>query len=389
MKNILVIANCLPVDEYGGDIRIFNAIKGLSKDNKITLLSLRKKNQAEDLSKLKEFCEVIIAPSFVGEFLKESFFTFIKVIFVKIFFQFLEWLNLAPNLITTHRAQVYFLKRQLRKLLVLHDFDIIEVEQSYLGNVLKNLKTNSVKIIDFIDVNYEKPKNIVSKKLLFLYEKNLAKIYDSALVCSEIEKDRIKNFGFKNIIIVPNGVDTKYFNLSDKNNRKRSLVFVGDLTYYPNKEGIEYFLKNVYPILPGDINIDIIGKYNKKDFQQEKKYKNVVFHGFKEDIRDYLQGSIFFCPIVSGGGTRLKILTAFASGCPVISTSKGAEGIKYSEDKDIFIADTPEIFKEKVEIFLNNPEIYNKISKNSRKTSLSYDWDIILNKYCQDLNALF
>ena len=390
MKNILIISNCPPIGQYGGDIRIFNMIKGLSKNNKVTLLSLRKKNQAEDLSKLKEFCEVVIAPSFAGEFLKESYFSFIKIVFIKIFFQILEWLNLAPSLITIHRAQVYFLKRQLKKILVLRNFDIIQAEQSYLGNVLKDVKTASAKkIIDFIDVNHGKIGNIASQKLMLIYEKKLAKVYETALVCSEIEGERIKNFGFKDIIIVPNGVNTKYFNLSDKNVRKRNLVFIGSLDYYPNKEGIEHFFKNIYPILSGNINIDIIGRYNQKDFQQEKKCKNVTFHSFKEDIRDYLQGSIFFCPIISGGGTRLKILTAFASGCPVVSTSKGAEGIKYLENKDIFIANTPEIFKEKIEILLSNPEIYNKISKNSRKTSLSYDWDVILNKYCQDLDTLF
>jgi glycosyltransferase involved in cell wall biosynthesis len=53
-------------------------------------------------------------------------------------------------------------------------------------------------------------------------------------------------------------------------------------------------------------------------------------------------------PILNGGGTKLKVLEAFANHCPVISTSKGIEGLNVTKENEVLIANTANDFKEAI-----------------------------------------
>jgi glycosyltransferase involved in cell wall biosynthesis len=68
---------------------------------------------------------------------------------------------------------------------------------------------------------------------------------------------------------------------------------------------------------------------------------NIIVTGMVDDVRPYLAAAtVMAVPLVHGGGTRLKILEAFAAGCPVVSTRKGAEGISVTDGKNILLRDS-------------------------------------------------
>ena len=94
-------------------------------------------------------------------------------------------------------------------------------------------------------------------------------------------------------------------------------------------------------------------------------------------------------PLRIGGGTRLKILEAMALGTPVISTSKGAEGLDVISGKHILIADTPSEFSSQAIHLLKNPELRDRLVVNARQlVEKRYDWIEIEQKFCANIENI-
>ena len=90
---------------------------------------------------------------------------------------------------------------------------------------------------------------------------------------------------------------------------------------------------------------------------------------------------IMIVPLLSGSGLRVKIIEGMACGKTIISTSLGAEGIEYTNGKNILIADTPKDFIEQLKFIFSNPEIAGEIGKNARQLVESkYDNSVITEK---------
>ncbi len=358
MKKILVIYNRTPNNFSGGNIRVQNTIKELSKYNKVTLLNFTSHNY-RDLTR-------------------------------RIIFLILRRIHSSKSyLIKDHNYQVYVLRKNIKSILEKQEFDIIQVEHEYLAEVLNGIKTKSKKILVFHNIHSLMQENRLENKKLEIYEKKLTKIYDIAVCCSQEERTILKERGFSHVITVPNGVDVEYFKPNKKSKGILKLLFVGDLTYKPNIDGIKWFIKEIYPLLKYDINLEIIGDYKEKNLKLlTQKNNKIKLEGFKQEIRPYFTDSIFICPILSGGGTRLKILTAMSMGIPVVSTSKGAEGISYKNQENILIANKKEDFAKEIDQIIENRTKYDKIGKNARKLVVdNYDWKLVFKKYSDKING--
>jgi glycosyltransferase involved in cell wall biosynthesis len=107
--------------------------------------------------------------------------------------------------------------------------------------------------------------------------------------------------------------------------------------------------------------------------------KNINFIGRVKTVNEYYNKSrISIVPILIGSGSRLKILEAMSFGLPVVSTSKGAEGIACKHMNDIFIADSIEEFASSVIDLINDPNLYDFIRTNaSLLVKKNYSWDAI------------
>ena len=105
----------------------------------------------------------------------------------------------------------------------------------------------------------------------------------------------------------------------------------------------------------------------------------VTFTGRVDDVRTLIGGSaVSVVPLRKGGGTRLKILESMALGTPVVSTSKGAEGLLVTPERDILIADTPDEFCGHVIRLLDDRTLRSRLAANGRGlVSDRYTWDRI------------
>jgi len=98
-----------------------------------------------------------------------------------------------------------------------------------------------------------------------------------------------------------------------------------------------------------------------------KSAGNIDLIGFVEDVREPLSRyAVFLCPILSGSGVRVKLLEAFASGIPVVSTRLGAEGLADQDGDICALADDPAAFAERVLELLSNPEHAQAMASRAR-----------------------
>lgn len=145
------------------------------------------------------------------------------------------------------------------------------------------------------------------------------------------------------------------------NNR---LVFIGPESHMPNKQGMKWFLDDVFPLVRNkipDIKVDVIGRWS-EDTIKEWKAKNqaVDFLGFVEDLPQAISNSILIVPLFQGSGIRMKILEACNIGIPFVATSIGAEGLDFTSNENCFIADEADIFAKDVVTLINNNQLANE-----------------------------
>lgn len=216
------------------------------------------------------------------------------------------------------------------------------------------------------------------------------------LACSDDDAIRMAmKTGSDNFVTVPNGVDVSYFFPNpDVRVSEKSILIVGGLSWYPNREAVEYFIREIWPLLkteiPG-IRVDIVGRNPTAEIVDAAERDDAVkVHGFVDDVRYYLWRSNFYlCPIRTGGGTKLKILDALASGCCIVADPFSCKGISVENGKHVLFAETPSEYVDKIKILLSNPSIFNNLRKEGALLIREkYDYDSIGKYYVEQLAYL-
>lgn len=216
------------------------------------------------------------------------------------------------------------------------------------------------------------------------------------LTCSDDDLEAMKvATGMDNFLTVPNGVDVSYFypNKSIKVIEK-SILIVGGMSWYPNREAVEYFIKDIWPRIKlefPDITVNIIGRNPTKailDFGRVEP--NVFVHGFVEDIREYLWAShIYLCPIRTGGGTKLKILDALATGCCIIADPFACKGINVEPNKNVLYASEPADYVDRIRDIFEDSNLENRLRENGPRLILDqYSYSSIGKLYSERLASI-
>lgn len=208
------------------------------------------------------------------------------------------------------------------------------------------------------------------------------------IVCSDRDKSVILEeipSAEEKISVVPNCINfseyneylvknSKYNAISTTNNDSDlyKVLFIGTFPYRPNIDALNVICNEISPHILNNVIIQIIGR-NPPNIQYPK---NLKILGYIDDIKRYiLESDICIAPLRYGSGTRFKILEYMAMGKPIISTSKGAEGLNYENYSNIIIEDNfnkyPQIIKELIE----NPSLMKNLGENAKKlVSTQYDW---------------
>jgi polysaccharide biosynthesis protein PslH len=281
-----------------------------------------------------------------------------------------------------------------------HDFDLIHIEDVVIAPIFEVLPEHTRRILFFhnlLSLQYrrliETRATVISRLVAFIeylwirrFEKRMLISYQHAVVLTRIEKEHARRLNRNTQIReISLAVDTTEYRPDNSLEEYPSIVFSGTMSYPPNEEAVQFFLRYVFP--------KIVLKYPKIKFYvagrnpSEKlaalSDENVIITGEVEDILQYISKcSVFVVPLLNGGGMRFKILEAFALAKAVVSTPIGAQGINYVEGENILIAPDADSFVKKVCFLLGDSAAARRQGEKARKlVEMHYCQQVVSSKW--------
>lgn len=391
--NILFLSNRIPLPiKDGHSRRTYNVLKRLSERHNVYFLSLDEddiqKSNSKILEQLNHFCwqvELLKAPS--------------KNISLQMILRLIRSVaSSEPYTIWRHYSSLFLEK--VVEVTKKNKIDIIHCDILPLAYLLSNVKNIPCTLTDH-DVCYLKSYRIAKQSnnpLLkaFMYlesfklkklESRIFKQISLGIAVSENDRSILQKLCFSdNFIVAENGVDVEEFNLNWDCIEPNTILWIGGFGYTPNKEAVYYFLDKIYPIIKktvSTVKFILIGDNITERLKQiAHRDPSIKIMGYVDNPLPFMHAAtVFVAPILSGSGTRLKILEAMASGKAIVSTSLGCEGIEGVNSIHYILADDPINFATNVEKILKDAEFRKTLGYNARKLVVEkYDWKIIIDK---------
>lgn len=226
------------------------------------------------------------------------------------------------------------------------------------------------------------PRTWISWQKAHWYERALFRKFHVCCVAGRMEIAHLHSLvdGTRcRVEVVANGVDCHYNQPGAGSIRPDSLIYSGALTYSANFDAVQYFLADIYPQIKHAIpttTLTVTGSTKSVDTAALQLDDSVHLSGYVEDIRPVIGGSaVCIVPIRQGSGTRLKILEAMALGTPVVSTSKGVEGLEARHEEHLLIADDAASFAEGAMRLLRETDLRQRLACSARRlVEERYDW---------------
>jgi glycosyltransferase involved in cell wall biosynthesis len=178
-------------------------------------------------------------------------------------------------------------------------------------------------------------------------------------------------------LVVPNAVDLERYDFRGESPGDGVLLFVGDLSWAPNAEGLRWFADSVWPLVRSGLpraRVEVLGRAVPPDLR--RRAPDWIFRGEGGDTRPlWARADAAIVPLRAGGGTRLKILEAAACGVPVVSTTIGAEGLELAPETEILLRDDPPAFADALVRLLGDAALRRGIAASARlRVERRYDW---------------
>jgi len=299
----------------------------------------------------------------------------------------------VPFILERHRSRP--LRRKLQALLATETFEAVHFNHLDAALYSGDIPGTTLRILDQHNVVTNQVKTTLASETRALrrlvlradfprltrLEATLCNEMQACLVCSDDDANHLRAMGVTGpLAVVPNGVDLDYFRAGAELATAPRLAFVGTLDYDPCERGLWYFCNEILPKirakLPGATFTAIGRNPSRRLLDLAGPERGIEFTGRVEDLRPHVQAArVFVVPLLSGSGTRLKILEAMAMGVPVVSTTIGAEGIDGVDGEHFRIADAPEAFAQAVLELIGDTQLASSLRARARQlVERSFSW---------------
>jgi len=383
-----------PVDK-GGKIRTYHMLKELKRaGHQITYLTLDDGAGAKDArEKATEYCdELVVVPHRTRAKFSAGFYA-----------------ELASNLVS---PLPYFMKkyesaamrREIAERTKREAFDVLVCDFLQPSiNVPASVSCATVLFQHNVEAmiwkrHYEVQANPLKKTYLRgqwrksrAYERTACNRFDAVIAVSAEDRETMRReYGVERIWDVPTGVDTDFFRpRADARQKPHNLVFTGSMDWLPNEDAIQYFTKEILPLIKKrvpDTTLTVVGRNPYQSLiELGKRDASVIVTGRVEDVRPYMEeAGAYIVPIRIGGGTRLKIYEAMAMGKPIISTTVGAEGLPVRDGEELLLADTPEAFADAVVRVITDEKIAHELgARATRVVREQFGWNKVSTSFAE------
>lgn len=382
---ILFLTNLLPYPlDNGGKMKSYTTIRALAEEgNEIHLICFNEDENCEDKKEIDLYCaDIKQIPLKLTTATNKGYMIgiAIKSFFSRYSFGLLKYIS---------KEMMEYLDELARN----KTFDWIYIDHLQLCVYFKKLKRNwpSAKIVlDEHNCEYmimsrsaKTATNILKKAFLLLetsklkkFESKMVSSVDKVIVLSKEDLSMLNKISKKKIHthIIPIGIQSpsEKIERGEDELEEVKILFVGTLSWAPNEDGVKWYMENVMPIMVknyGKFKLFIVGKNPSENIRNMTyKYPNVIVTGYVETVLPYYRECDFMIvPLFVGSGQRVKIIEAFSYGMPVISTTIGAEGLRYNNEENILIANTADEFVTQSQK-MRSGKIRKKISQKSKET---------------------
>jgi glycosyltransferase involved in cell wall biosynthesis len=366
--------------DNGSKIRVYNLLRALGSRHDVTLLSLAfdSANQ-ERADELSSFCAEVQA-------IRHDPYARSKVLST------LRFLSPVPIV----NMPLADMTRAVRGVLDRKKFDVVIASTETMAAYALLTPRSTVRILEEHNSwsrrawdRYREQSSALQRLRCWIswhktrrYEARLFPKFDACVMVSERDQSaslQVLSGYDGRVEIVPNGVDCQRNRPGFAQPIPKTFIYNGALTYDANYDAMRYFLAEIYPLIQEqvpDASLTITGSTSNVNLRGLRLDESVHLSGYVDDMRPLVAGAwVCVVPIRRGGGTRLKILEAMALGTPVVSTSKGAEGLDVVHNHDILIANEPTEFASQVLHLLRDPALHRRLVANARHlVEQHYDW---------------
>jgi glycosyltransferase involved in cell wall biosynthesis len=183
------------------------------------------------------------------------------------------------------------------------------------------------------------------------------------------------------LVVLPNGVDLRYFRPMDIARDPATLIFTGKMSYHANLAAALDLTNQVMPrvwAIRSDACLTIAGKDPPRELLALTADPRLTVTGTVPDLRPYLaQATVAVSPIRYGAGIQNKLLEAMAMATPVVSTPQATASLQAQNGRDLWVADTPQTCAEVVLTFLADEGLRQRVGQAGRRyVETCHDWDV-------------
>jgi len=377
LMNVLIISPFLPYPlDQGGKIRVFNIIKNLSRSHSVTLAAIVDDRESAVPGPLHDICAEVITFERPARLWPDriSFFA-----------------GSSPYNVIRYRSAG--MRKSLKELHQRKKFDLVQIEFSMMWQYA-DLFPDTPVVLDAHNIEYRNVQQIGSSagspfwRFLYLVEKRRLQAVEElawrncALCFTVSDKEReeiaacIGN-GAK-VITAANGVDLERFPFGPRSKSGKNILFLGGMDYTPNLDAATYFLREVFPLIrreEPEARVLLVGRELAKLGELTALPGVEIHESVPEVLPWFYEADLLAVSLRQGAGTRIKVLEAMAAGLPVVSTSKGCEGIAVENGRDILISDSAEKFSAAALCIMRSPETGARLARNARDLVMEhYTW---------------
>jgi len=300
-------------------------------------------------------------------------------------------------------TRAYWVKPALRHLLEIeqkHRLDVIHIENTLLGAHVAHLP-GPARVLVHLNVESDlfrqmatAERNPARRAFLRLeslkmraFERRIGPSFGAHIACSLEDAARLQAImGGPRPTVAPNGVDLEFFSPQrDRRDGAPRVVHVGGLNWSPNLQGVSWLIERVWPAVRRTLpnaTLSLVGRHGSAPVSRWHGRDGIDLAGEVDDVRPFFAAAASsVVPLHVGGGTRLKILNAWAMGTPVVSTTKGCEGLPARSGENLLVADTPTAFADAVLRLLREPELRNSLSAAGRRlVETEFGWPAVVDR---------
>jgi sugar transferase (PEP-CTERM/EpsH1 system associated) len=389
----------LPLDK-GGKLRTWHLLRHLARHHEVTYLAFSGRSHSPaDLEGMREVCtrlETVPREEPAKGTLR--FYTDVLA----------HSLDPLPYAVGKYRSRAY--RRRVGALLETGRFDLIVCDFLFPAvNLPRRLPRPAVLFTHNVEAEIWRRHAATQSQApmrwffrsqwrrMLAFERQAMSRFDLVLAVSATDRETLQRVYGADlrapVRVVATGVDTGYFKPSAAADvDPYRLVFTGAMDWLPNDDAIRYFCREILPRVRASeprTTLAIVGRAPGAAVRKLADQPGITVTGFVDDVRPYLaRGAVYVVPLRIGGGTRLKIFEAMASGQAVVSTSVGAEGLPVTSGRDIVLADDPEAFASSVLRLLRDPSARQRLGHAARTlVEQHYDWSAVAGSLEQALAA--